>query len=296
MKHDFSEAELDRLYERTALVAEKFETNEKRYLSLSLGYVKDILFHFNHEGMPEVDSTTRYMAEHYSSVSTMVPGLVNVDTIEEAHEFLDLVEAHEGSIDYEAVLKCAAAVHDQGWRDAIYRYVGDGTSGLPAEACDTPEGFELGDLDGAALTTTINASTVYGSHGDIEFPKDDENALLVEILGGRDESHVELEWPLEAFKVSGLEAFLVKQLLCTDGRYAFVLVDLMGGVFLDTVEENAEFLVAAVNSKGFLRYYEDENYRGVNERLEAVNAWTDAAGLPRYGGDEWYAKLEEILW
>lgn len=300
MKHDFDEAELDRLYERTAEVAEKFEAaNEERYLHLSPRHIDwhSIVFDFDHEEAPEVDGTARYMAENYSTVvSTMVPGLVRVDTIEEAHEFLDLVENHEGPIEYEKVLECAGAVHEQGWQDSIYTYVEEWVDELPAEACDAPEWFELGELSDAQLTTTIAGSTIYGSHGDIVFPKDDPDALLIKILGGRNEAHVELEWVLEAFKIDGLEALLVKQLLCTDGTTAFVLTDLMGGIFLDTVPENAEFLEAAVTSEGFLRYYEDENYQGVDERLVAIDAWCEAVELPRYGTDEWHEKLEELLY
>ena len=234
----------------------------------------EIVMTFAVPGMPDVEGATRYLAINYISGPKM-PGVAKFDTTGEAFDFLDKFE--EADVDYEKVLEFGRMVHEQGWQDTIYIYVGEWVDKLPAEADGKPHWMEMSDLDDAELVTTIDASTLYGSHGDIARPKD-ENAILVRILaddiGG--ESCIEMAYPLEALGIEegSLEEFLAFQLVCNDGRFAFVRRDLIGAIWLTAVPENLECLEIAVESEDFKRYY--DGHSPSSECKEAIQDWIKA--------------------
>jgi len=228
---------------------------------------------FEVPGMPKVEGADRYLAIHYMT-GPKLPGVAKFDTVEEALDFLDKFE--KADVDYEKVLEFAEWVYRDGWRDAISAYVEDADE-LPAEADEKPYWLEMPDFEDAELVTTVNSSTLYGSHGDIARPE--ESAILVKILadvGG--ESHVEMAYLLEALETEegSLEEYLALQLVCNDGVYAFVRRDLMAAVWLLPVPENLKYLRVAVESEDFKSYYDDDGYGPGNERKEAIEDWLKA--------------------
>lgn len=291
MSDKFSQEDLNKLSERVERIAPAFEEGHiDRLLAMGRRSEYYIQFGFSCENEPKVDGTARYMAENYMTASG-VPSLVRCDTVEEANDFLTLVAIQgDAPIDYEKVLGAASAVHEQGWRDAIYSYVEDADE-LPAEQSGAPYWYaeQLGDLKDAYFVTTAGESSSMGSHGAIPMPKDYPNALLVAILAEPSgEAHVELDYVFESFEIDpdSLEGFLLLQLLChSKGRTAFVLYSLMGGIWLTTEPENGEFLEEAINSEGFQEYYDEEQWdvekrEWYSERERAVKEWRAAAGHP----------------
>jgi len=237
----------------------------------------EIVLTFMVPRMPEIEGASRYLAINYIT-GPRLPGIAKFDTAEEAFDFLDKFE--KADADYEKVLEFAKAIHEQGWQDAIYVYVGEWVDKLPAEGDGKPYWVEMSGFEGAELVTTVDASTLYGSYGDIAQPQD-KNAILVKILaddiGG--ESEIEMAHLLEALEIEedSLEEYLALQLVCHDERDAFVRRDLIGAIWLLAVPENLQFLEAAMESEDFQGYYDQVLYSykhgTINERKEAIERW-----------------------
>ena len=291
----FTQGQIQNLRNLTETVAEGLPAEWALWMGREADWY--VVIHFETGQEPEVDGTTRYMAEHYG-VGNSVPGMAKFHDYDKAVEFIGAV-AQAPTVNYEAVLKAAGMIHYEGWRDAISAYVEDTEpESLPAECDGLPYWQEelvkvFGD---AWTTTTVAEANAYGSHSHIHFPEA-EGALLFAIMGDTGgETEVELGYIYTTCEITdgSLEDVLVRQLVCTnDTPYTYVRYDLMAACFLDPEAENAEYLEAAVRSEGFQNYYGRGVYvpgfpgRGrVDEQQEAVDEWCEAAKLPSWDIDE----------
>jgi hypothetical protein len=275
-------------FSRDDIVALRQRAYDNENYNVALFRAEDeLVFTFDAPGVPHPsmldEQTARYLAINYVSAGS-VPDVIKCSTVEEAHHFLGLLES-QSTLDYGKVLELVAAVNEEGWRDAVYRYANKYTTGLPIETDGMPFWLLEGPLSGfedAEMVTTVAESSPYGHFAEIALPED-ENALLVYIIFDDNEAEVELSYILETYGIDedSLEEFLAEQLLYVHKNYAYVRYCIIVGIWLPAVPENEEFLDVALDSRDFKRYYHE--YVGYNEQVSereaAYRNWLDASGV-----------------
>ncbi len=242
-----NQQKVSELRARTAEVEALFDDS----VSLALCRVSDMSLTFTFEwgNTPEVDFESRYLTLNYDCSPSMVPGLVRCDSVEEAHRFLNLVEARAPELpDYEKVLKAANGIVYDGLASAANTFSDEwDPESLPCEVDGAPYWHELSGK--AEFVTTAGWSNLYGPHCDIPTPGEEASLLVKVIADVGSEGDVELAGVLDAYGVpeDSLEEFLVLQLVChNDTPYAYIRYDIIAGIWLLPRPENRKFLEVMV--------------------------------------------------
>ena len=269
-----NQQEISELEARTSEVEALFD--DSVFLALRRVTGMSLTFDFTWGDTPEVNPESKYLAVNYDCSPAMVPGFVRCDTVEEAHRFLDLVEARApGLPDYGKVLGAANAIVYDALANAAYTFSDEwDPESLPCEVDGAPYWLELDEE--VEFVTTAGWSSLYGGLEDIPVPKE-EAALLVKVvpdIGA--EGEVELARVLEAHNIpeDSLEELLVLQLVCHNNTpYAYIRYDIMAGVWLLPRLDNREFLDQATESRDCKYYYHGDLGNAIARWYKAVKEY-----------------------